>query len=329
MVIKAAIDEFVHGGHVVAMVLPSMVLTLGLVRNEPLNLPLLAIAYLITLVVYTYNYYEELDRDRLSMPERAAYHKKKARAYPWLIGGYVALLSALAILYDRRLPELCITAGIVLTAGILYTAYLKRITKVVPGFKCYYVTGVWVLAVVLLYGIYTDRGPGTVLPALFCFLFAKLLVNTIFYDLRDIRSDGREGLKTVPVVLGRDRTIPLLYLLSLVPPVFLLIAVLTGEARGVALVLLSFTIYEFYYISIARASGEGAANRKDYALADYEFLLWPVAVWACGELLVRFGPYLTTAAVILFMACAICLAWPSIKLSGRRKPAGDRDVGRV
>lgn len=301
--------EFTHGGHATALILPCVILAFGLVRGDPVDPLLLGIAYLIPLVIYAYDYYRELDRDRLTQPERAGYLKKKARIYPYLISGYVASLSALIVLYGRRLPELAAMIGVLLGAGMLYTVFLKRMTRFVPGFKSFYVTGAWVLAIALLYVIYSGRRPEAFLPVLVCFMFIKLATNAIFYDLRDVVADGRDGLKTVPVVLGWRRTIQLLYLLCLLSPVPLLAGVMAGAVPAGGLALLAFTAYDLCYIRLAEAKGEAGMAARHYAVADFEFLTWPAAVTACLWLLDGYGPSLTAVLVALVVGGSVLLAW--------------------
>lgn len=301
---KAAFDEFAHGGHVAALILASLVLTFGLLRDAPLNPTVLAIAYLIPLIIYAYNYYEELDRDRLTNPDRTAYLEKRVKIYPFLISGYVALLATLVVLYDGQLSMLYAIVGILLAAGILYTAGLKGLTRYVPGFKSYFVTAEWALAAVVLCALFTKNLPERFPLFTFVFVFGRILVNAIYFDLKDVRSDGSEGLQTVPVVMGRDRTIRLLYLFNLLSPVPLFLGVLTGELPGVALVLVVFTFYGFRYLRLAELAGEAGMAQKDYAIADYEFFLWP---WAAGigrVLLDWFGPLTLAAIVALIVVLA-------------------------
>jgi 4-hydroxybenzoate polyprenyltransferase len=282
-------------------VLVSLVLTFGLLRNDPFNLPLLAISYLIPLIIYSYNYYEEMDRDRLTKPDRTAYLEKRVKIYPFLISGYVASLATLMVLYGGQMWTLYVVVGILVAAGILYTVYLKRLTRYVTGFKTYFVTAEWALATVFLYTQYMERRPEGFPLAIFGFVFLKILVNAVFYDLKDIRSDGREGLKTIPVVLGWDGAIRLLYLFNLASAAMPVIGVLTGELPGSALVLIVFTMYDFYYLIHAERSGEEGMAPKDYAIADYEFILWPWAVGIGLVLLDWFGPLPTAAIVMLIM----------------------------
>ncbi len=313
------IDELVHGGHVAALVLPSIVIAIALARNDPLNLPILAISYLGPLIVYSYNYYGELEKDRLTMPDRTSYLEKKAKAYPVLISAYVGLMAAAVVLYQGDIWKLGIIVGILLAAGILYTLCLKRLTRYVPGFKTYFVTGEWALAAVLMYATYANDAPATLLLAAFCFVFLRVLINVIFSDLKDIRSDSNDGLKTIPVVLGWNGTIRLLYLLNLASPLPLVISALAGWVPGIVLVLIVFIMYDFYYLRHAKISGEASMKLKDYAFADYEFILWPWAI-AIGVLLQDwFGPLLPATLVLLIIALSTGMLMSENGSDGQKK----------
>ncbi|HUL61775.1 MAG TPA: UbiA family prenyltransferase [Methanocella sp.] len=320
---RSAGNEFVYGGHVAALVLPSMILAFALVNGDPLNLPLLAIAYLIPLIVYSFNYYAELEGDRPVMPERSAYLEKRARRYPYLISFYAGLLSALIVLYAQRLPELGVMVGALVVAGILYTAGLKRLTRHIPAFKTTYVAAEWAAAATLLYPVYAGRGLETAPVAFFGFVFIKVAVNSVFYDLKDIGTDGRDGLKTVPVVLGRERTIRWLYLLSLLAPVPLLAGVLAGDLPGAALILAGFTGYDFYYLRRAQLASHGGMTSGYYALADYEFPLWPLAAAVGLALLEGFGP-VPLAALVVLINVPVLFEWRhEIKKPELKEPQPD------
>ncbi len=324
---RAVASEFMHGGHIPALIAPCLVFTLGLISGDTADLTLLAIAYLIPLVVYAHDYHHGMCRDRLEQPERARHLRRRARAYPYLIGGYLALLVTLMAAYHRRFPGLAMAVGILLAAGALYTVFFKRVTRYLTGFKSYYVTGVWVLTIALLYEMYTARALAGFLPAIMAFLYVRLLANAIFYDLRDVRSDRRDGLKTIPVALGWKRTIGLLYLLCVVAQALLLAGVMAGFVPSPALGLSLFTAYNLFYVRLAHVRGEGGMTAGHYVLADIEFLLWPIMGLAIRWLDGRSSPFFTATLVGAMMVGSVLLIWLFVKPANGAK--GDRLDGRV
>ena len=50
---------------------------------------------------------------------------------------------------------------------------------------------------------------------MFLFIFLRGIINVTFFDIKDIESDGARGLKTLPVMLGRERTLKFLHWLNI------------------------------------------------------------------------------------------------------------------
>jgi len=93
----------------------------------------LLIAYLVPLVVYSYNYYEELEKDMATNPERAGHLSKKIKLYPVLFGVYMSLLLLLLLLYANYVFTIFIL--ILLSCGILYTIVSKTLQSRSPALK--------------------------------------------------------------------------------------------------------------------------------------------------------------------------------------------------
>jgi 4-hydroxybenzoate polyprenyltransferase len=277
--LRLARDEFVHGGHATALMAPAILAAFGLMENAPLNISILAIAYLIPLIVYSFDYYRELDVDRQTNPERAGYLESKRKVYPFVIVGYVMLLVALVAI-EKQAAMVCIVIGVMVVAGMAYPLFLKRLTRVIPGFKNIYVAAEWALATALMFVLYTGRGIETFSPVIVAMSFLNSMFSTIFYDLKDIGSDSREGLKTVPVLLGRDGAIKILLALDLLSLVPLLLGAYAGELSGFALALLIFQPCVLHCLKSAAEAGD-VPELKSYAQLDFQYLLWPVALAVC------------------------------------------------
>jgi len=299
--LKALHEEFLHGGHVTALMAPAVILAFGTMKNDPVNLPFLAICYLIPLIVYSFDYYREMDGDRLTNPQRSAYLARKKKLYPLLMGTYATLLIALIVLCEKQLLLLGLIIGILVAGGVIYPLFMKRLTRHIPGFKTFYVSGEWALATALMYVLYSGKGPEAFSPLIFFVSLANSLGSTVFYDLKDIRSDSQEGLKTIPAVLGWDRTMKLLYGLDVLSMALLLAGIWTGELGSIALVLLAFLPISLHYLRKAALSGENGLVMTDYVFLDCQFLLWPV-VLAASTLLVGLAGPVPLAVLLVLVA---------------------------
>ena len=105
---------------------------------------MLLIAYLLPLIVYSYDYYKDIDKDIKNNSKRAVFLKKRVDKYPFILGFYILLLVSLMILYSNYSLVAFIAA--IITGGILYNVLLKDLTKKIPAFKNIFTAMNWALA---------------------------------------------------------------------------------------------------------------------------------------------------------------------------------------
>ncbi|UTB33549.1 MAG: hypothetical protein NKF70_04745 [Methanobacterium sp. ERen5] len=74
------IQELVHGGYLTALGAPSLVLTTMIITNSEVNIPLLVISYLLPLIVYSFDYMRDLEKDLETNSERSKYLLKKKKS---------------------------------------------------------------------------------------------------------------------------------------------------------------------------------------------------------------------------------------------------------
>ncbi|HET6764362.1 MAG TPA: UbiA family prenyltransferase, partial [Longimicrobiaceae bacterium] len=139
---------------------------------------------------------------------------------------------------------------------------------------------VWVAATLagtptLLMAAARDAASGA--PALWpaaAFLFGRWWINTLLFDVRDEAGDRRNGLRTVPVALGRARTLRLLHAANAALGAAVLAAALSGAIPARMALLAASSLYAAWYLHRMQAAGD------PHFLCD---------VVADGELLVQAG----------------------------------------
>jgi 4-hydroxybenzoate polyprenyltransferase len=132
-----------------------------------------------------------------------------------LIPSFVALILSLGIgLLEGPWADLVLVAP--LFVGLFYSV---RFSKKVPRLK--EVVGVKSILVAVSWAF-----TGSLLPALmkpvnhelvllvFVYIFFSLLVNTVLFDLLDLKGDQVSGVRTIPFVLGLRRTTIFLILMN-------------------------------------------------------------------------------------------------------------------
>jgi 4-hydroxybenzoate polyprenyltransferase len=267
-------DEMIYGGYFTALAGPAFVITASLMAKSNISIPLLIISYLIPLMVYSYDYYRDMDKDKESNLERAAHFNNKKKIYPYLMIGYVSTLAILLLVFSNfRMISFIL---ILVTVGVLYTVGLKKFTQKIPAFKNIYTALTWSLAGTFFIPLYYYIHLNLAYILIFLFIFLKCLPNIIFFDLKDISIDQKEGLKTIPVLLGKQRTLKLLHRMNIIAFIPLLIGIYMKIIPIFAAIMLIFYFYSIYYLNKVTKVDDKELRMVSYTLADAEFLLWPL-----------------------------------------------------
>ncbi len=272
------INEYRFGGHMHATGAMAIVLTLGFIIGDSFNIDLLLIAYLVSLIVYSYDFYKGIEGDKLTNPERADFLEKKINYYPFIIGIYVTSLIVVIIYGNQSIIEMLVFFSILLGGGLLYGVLFKNFTKYIPAFKDVYVSLVWALGASFLLFIYNKQDLNMLIVLVFTFLFLKSLNTSIFNDLKDIKSDGKKGLKTIPVLIGFNNTITFTCLLSVITLIPLLFGVYYQVLPVYVLLFAIFTCYCIFYMFLTYKNQNNINWPQYHFFALLEKPIWPLVL---------------------------------------------------
>lgn len=198
---------------------------------------------LMAFSVYSLNKLTDLKEDSINTPDRLNF--LKGRKY--LIISY-SILAYLLSIYLAFLDKPS-SAAIVLFPLIANALYGSRVLPGLPRLKdipvmknivvasCCAVTTTFLPAAHMM-------DASLAIAIAFCFMFGKAFINTLLYDVRDIKGDGEKGVKTIPVLVGKKRTV---YLLLIMNSILLLLAqvFIWGNAK---LLATSLVLYGYFYI---------------------------------------------------------------------------------
>lgn len=270
--LRSCAEEFVYGAHLVSLGASGIILSITLIFNLPTNIFLLFIAYLILQVIYRYNYFRELQFDIKSNPERVKHlstRKRLVQALPFIL-----IIILYTCLYFTNWATVLLATYICIT-GILYTEYFKKVK--VLGIKNYYTGHFWA-AIVLLVPFFYELP--NVYPYLYIvlFIFIRGIVNTVFFDLKDIEDDRERDIRTFPVLWGKKKTLFILQIINIISFLPLLIGVLNNHIPTVGL-FLSATIFLgiFYLVKGLKMDGK-TLRQVSYILIDGEYMFWPLII---------------------------------------------------
>ncbi|MCK4355065.1 UbiA family prenyltransferase [Candidatus Parcubacteria bacterium] len=263
--------EFIYGGHLLSFGASGILCFSAIILNQKISIPLLILGYLISQITYFYNHFKELKKDFLTNFQRTQ-HIQKSKKYFLIIFGFYWGFFFLCLIYINNLAVILLSLFII-SGGLLYTIFLKNLSKKIIEFKSFYVSFFWALSIILI-GFYYNVSFSLLLSLLFSFVFLRWLMNTIFFNIKDIESDKKENLKTLAILFGKHKTIDCLHIINIFSFVPIIIGVYTNLLPLFSLFILIFYFYSFYYLEKAKKEKTQIHNLS-YIMVDGEYLLWP------------------------------------------------------
>ena len=137
-------NELIYGAYYIALTSVALVLSVYLLLNQEINLLSLMISFLITLIVYSFNFQYETGTDINSNQDKVRFLVERKKLFPYILIIYCIILTFLLIISANFGFIMFII--IILFGGLLYTLVFKVLTGSIPGFKSIYVTAMWAYA---------------------------------------------------------------------------------------------------------------------------------------------------------------------------------------
>ena len=217
-ILQAAWKEFLYGGHLQCLGSIAILATAAGLFQAPFPWGLPVSTYAVSYAVYAYNRLLEVVADAETNPARSAFIAAHERAH-WRAFFLSSVLAAVVVLTTASWYG-GLFLGLLFVCGLLYTNIFKALTRFIPAFKTLYVAGAFA-ALVFLPFAYSERKIPLAAVAFAGWVFGDGAIMQIFLDVKDMDSDARSRLRTIPLLLGRKLTFRMLYgltLVSAVPP---------------------------------------------------------------------------------------------------------------
>ena len=275
-VFKFILKEFVYGGHLQSLGAASIVFVSAVLLGVEITWDILAVTYLISYLVYLYNRFEEIEIDNLTNFQRTQHLKIYLKKMP-IIFYFLIFVLVGSLIYFTNFWGFAFGL-LLLIPGLLYTTIFKKTTKKIPLFKNLYVSLSFSLLVFFLIIYYSYSLTASLIISAFIFaffVFLKTLIMQIFFDIKDIESDQKQGLRTFPVLFGKKSTFNVLKISSvLVTMSTLIIFSFCLDIFPKPMIMLLLTIpFNFYCFRLAERQ-----KYLGYILGSGEFVLWTILI---------------------------------------------------
>ncbi len=231
------------------------------------------IVFLISFSVYSLDKIADLDKDVVNMPHRRSfiYGRKRLVISASLAAYLIASLLTLSSMPDA-LPIILIPMVANAFYGMRLLPGVPRL-KDIPVMKNVVVASTWALITTLMPAFSAGHLVAGNIAIVGYFMFVKTFVDTVLYDMRDVEGDRVNGVRTVPVILGRGwATAGLLAVNSTLLP---LLMFMQGDLRLFAALLI---IYGYGYILYFRNEINPVfldlLVEGEWMLATFFLILW-------------------------------------------------------
>ncbi|MGB7528763.1 hypothetical protein [Sphingobacterium cellulitidis] len=252
------------------------------ILNLPVNDPILVIEGATTLLLYNLSLYLSLPKDPSKSPfQRTRWIGKNMWLF-WLLSAIATVITIWA-LFQVHLLTLFFLGFI----GVISLAYAVPLLKVkgkwvgmrqVPGLKVFYIALVWSLSsvglpVVELYanGANIDWYQANYLGLV---KIVFLVLCTLPFDIRDYEQDSLYNLKTVPILLGKQRAINLSYGIGVFHLILILLSPNTWAVRIALLITTLLILIMFRFIIFSKEKHYHHVYLLDLALVLQWFFVW-------------------------------------------------------
>jgi 4-hydroxybenzoate polyprenyltransferase len=274
--------EIVFGGHLFAIGSVSVVMACSIVFMIPVSWDIFFVTYLLFYAIYLYDYSQGASSDEATNSSRAKYLLCKNKSKCTVI---ITSLVLFTIMMTFTSVIITATGMSILILGLLYGSHFKKLTKKIPAFKNVFVSIVWAFMAIFAFIYYSVPVTYSAIM-LALFVFIRMMNIQILFDVRDMEGDRRDGLLTVPAILG-DRKYPfILRLINSASIVFILGCVLLGLLPVFTIAIIPMFSYGIKYINRVVKSRK---EHTSYIFAAFEPIMWSVFIFA--------GKYVTMLSV--------------------------------
>jgi len=267
-------DNLVYGGHILSLGSVGIIIATALLLNIKITWDILVLVYTGMHAAYLYNRYKDFEKDAPTNNNRTKYFKKFVNQIPLIIILLIAI-DVLILLMFGNFKISMITLGL-LIMSFLYSKFFKKMTRVFAGFKSFFVSIMWAALVPFLI-VYYSSPFGLSAIFLFIFTFIRFMISISFFDIKDINSDKKEGLKTLASLLGEKKLLILLNCVSLLAAPLIIFGIYLRALPLISLSLLFTIPYTFYFNK--KLSDKNFNKDLLYnVIVDGEFILWPIFI---------------------------------------------------
>jgi 4-hydroxybenzoate polyprenyltransferase len=218
--------------------------------GTPVNYIIL-VPSLIMFVIYTFNRKTDTKEDALNDPDKFKFNKSYNR---YFLAFAIACFGLLVVFNFIKGMKYGLEVLMPFAIGFLYSSKISLKSKMIRlkdilFFKNFIVAITWAFVTIIIPASFLNIPFTQDLYSLGFFIFLIVLINAIFFDIKDATGDSEVGTKTIVTVYGLSFTNKLLFFLNTAFTLILIIGYWAGIVSTFLLAIGVFSAgYGFLYI---------------------------------------------------------------------------------
>jgi len=250
----------VEGNFVTCIAAVALTYTMCHLMQIPPYLRYLLMSFFYLFPMHVINKYLEINWKYISMTEGAPFIRKYWRVF--LGFAIISSIISIIIAWKTDIIVFILVSISYLLAGfysirIIPSGWKLRFKSIrdIPGSKDVLIATAWTFAVIVLPSITHDTFPGLITLAGAAYVFVLVFSKATILAIGGMQSDKLVGLETIPVLIGKEHTEKLLYILNIILVVVFIILAAFKLIGFKALVLLIPVIYSISCIRFLSRKG--------------------------------------------------------------------------
>lgn len=252
-------------------------------QNLATSLPALNAAFFYVMSMHILNHLTGRAEDRYNDPEREQFYNR----HKWFLTAMAMAAGALGLVAAFRMGPMPFWALLAMSLmGLSYNLRLIPATMAhrfkfrrirdVPGSKTILIALAWGVVTAGLPALAADDGRGlsglSAMAWAACIAFAR----TAYFDLLDIQGDRIVGKETIATLLGPERAMRLIKVVTAAGAIYLPVAALLGVLTPLAYVMIVIPVY-FWMLIVFQESGRLLPGLRMELLVESLFVLTGVS----------------------------------------------------
>ncbi len=229
--------------------------------------------FLVIFAVYCMNNLTDKEEDEVNSPEKASFVNSNEKTLTFAVGSSYIIAIILGFL-DSFYTVLILLVP--LFAGVIYSikvsSKLPRL-KDIFAVKNIIIAISWAVATTLIPAIHAPNISWVFITAILYFFFVKSFVNSVVCDIRDIKGDTANGITTIPVKIGKEKTKNILSALtfSIMPVISILL--FCGLSLGYFMTMAFSMVNSYWHVNYVSNTEEVSKYMSLLVHGEWIFVL--------------------------------------------------------